>query len=131
GGGLSEDNIAFLQSVYRYLLDEYNRLNLLRNDLERSIETLKALMRSTEENIGPLILPVSTFVSLFVEAANAKEVLVLMGGNVYAKMNPEAAMKQMMERLEEVNQGIREVSSNIAKVQVELENAQRMMRRAK
>ncbi|MEM0192024.1 MAG: hypothetical protein QXJ48_02680, partial [Candidatus Korarchaeum sp.] len=89
------------------------------------------LMRSTEENIGPLILPVSTFVSLFVEAANAKEVLVLMGGNVYAKMNPEAAMKQMMERLEEVNQGIREVSSNIAKVQVELENAQRMMRRAK
>ncbi|MEM0035819.1 MAG: hypothetical protein QXO55_08205 [Candidatus Korarchaeum sp.] len=128
---MSEDNIAFLQSVYRYLLDEYNRLNLLRNDLERSIETLKALMRSTEENIGPLILPVSTFVSLFVEAANAKEVLVLMGGNVYAKMNPEAAMKQMMERLEEVNQGIREVSSNIAKVQVELENAQRMMRRAK
>lgn len=128
---MSEDNVAFLQSLYRYLLDEYNRLNLLRNDLERSIETLKALMKSTEENIGPLILPVSTFISLFVETANAREVLVLMGGNVYAKMNPEAAMKQMMERLEEVNQGIREVSNNIAKVQVELENAQRMMKRAK
>lgn len=128
---MSEDNVAFLQSLYRYLLDEYNRLNLLKSDLERSIETLKALMKSSEEKIGPLILPVSTFISLFVEAASAKEVLVLMGGNVYAKMGPEVAIKQMMERLEEVNRGIREVSGNIAKVQIELENAQRMMKRAK
>lgn len=128
---MSEDNLTFLQSLYRYLLDEYNRLNLLKNDLERSVETLKALMKSSEENIGPLILPVSAFISLLVEAANAREVLVLMGGNVYAKMNPEVAMKQMVERLEEVNRGIRDVSSNIARVQLELENAQRMVKRAK
>jgi len=128
---LSEDNLAFLQSLYRYLLDEYNRLNILRSDLERSIETLKALTKSSEENIGPLILPISAFISLIVEAAKAKEVLVLMGGNVYAKMGPEEAIKQMTERLEEVNRSIREVTSNLAKVQVELENAQRMMKRAR
>ncbi|ACB08075.1 prefoldin subunit alpha [Candidatus Korarchaeum cryptofilum] len=128
---MSEDNIAFLQSLYRYLLDEYNRLNLLKSDLERSIETLKALSKSSEESIGPLILPISTFISLFVEAAKAREVLVLMGGNVYAKMGPEEALKQMKERLEEVNEGIREVSNNLAKVQIELENAQRMVRRAR
>lgn len=127
----SEDNITFLQSLYRYLVDEYNRLNLLRNDLERSMETLKALIKSNEENIGPLILPISNFISLFVDAAKAKEVLVLMGGNVYAKMSPEEAMKRITERLEEINQGLREVSSNLAKVQLELENAQRMMKRAR
>ncbi len=118
-------DLNFLQTLYRYLLDEYNRLNLLKTDLERTIETLKALNRAQEEEVGPLIIPVSSFLSLLVEGVKAKETLVLMGGNIYAKMGPEEALKQAQERLEEVNKGLQEVGMNLTKVQLEIENLQR------
>jgi len=125
---LSQERAAdlnFLQTLYRYLLDEYNRLNLLKTDLERTIETLKALNKAQEEEVGPLIIPVSSFLSLLVDGVKAKETLVLMGGNIYAKMGPEEALKQAQERLEEVNKGLQEVGMNLTKVQLEIENLQR------
>ncbi len=118
-------DLNFLQTLYRYLLDEYNRLNLLKTDLERTIETLKALNKAQEEEVGPLIIPVSSFLSLLVDGVKAKETLVLMGGNIYAKMGPEEALKQAQERLEEVNKGLQEVGMNLTKVQLEIENLQR------
>ncbi|MDK2373364.1 MAG: hypothetical protein QI197_08320 [Candidatus Korarchaeota archaeon] len=118
-------DLNFLQTLYRYLLDEYNRLNLLKTDLERTIETLKALNKAQEEEVGPLIIPVSSFLSLLVDGVKVKETLVLMGGNIYAKMGPEDALKQAQERLEEVNKGLQEVGINLTKVQLEIENLQR------
>ncbi len=118
-------DLNFLQTLYRYLLDEYNRLNLLKTDLERTIETLKALNKAQDEEVGPLIIPVSSFLSLMVEGVKAKETLVLMGGNIYAKMGPEEALKQAQERLEEINKGLQEVGMNLTKVQLEIENLQR------
>lgn len=118
-------DINFLQSLYRYLLEEYNRLTILKTDLERSIETLKALQKAENEEIGPLIIPVSSFLSLIVEGVKAKEALILMGGNIYAKMAPEEAIKEAEERLDEVNRGMSEISLNLAKVQLEMEKAQR------
>ncbi len=118
-------DLNFLQTLYRYLLDEYNRLNLLKTDLERTIETLKALNKAQGEEVGPLIIPVSSFLSLLVDGVKAKETLVLMGGNIYAKMGPEEALKQAQERLEEVNKGLQEVGMNLTKVQLEIENLQR------
>ncbi len=118
-------DLSFLQSLYRYLLDEYNRLTILKADLERSIETLKAIQRAQEDEVGPLIIPVSSFLSLLVEGAKAKEILVLMGGNIFAKMSPEEAMKQAQERLEEVNKSLSEVGLSLTKVQLEMESLQR------
>ncbi len=118
-------DLNFLQTLYRYLLDEYNRLNLLKTDLERTIETLKVLNKAQEEEVGPLIIPVSSFLSLLVDGVKVKETLVLMGGNIYAKMGPEDALKQAQERLEEVNKGLQEVGINLTKVQLEIENLQR------
>ncbi len=118
-------DLNFLQTLYRYLLDEYNRLNLLKTDLERTIETLKVLNKAQEEEVGPLIIPVSSFLSLLVDGVKVKETLVLMGGNIYAKMGPEDALKQAQERLEELNKGLQEVGINLTKVQLEIENLQR------
>ncbi|MCD6348486.1 MAG: hypothetical protein J7L91_02550 [Candidatus Korarchaeota archaeon] len=118
-------DLSFLQSLYRYLLDEYNRLTILKADLERSIETLKALQRAQEDEVGPLIIPVSSFLSLLVEGAKAKEILILMGGNIFAKMSPEEALKQAQERLEEVNKSLSEVGLSLTKVQLEMESLQR------
>ncbi len=118
-------DLNFLQTLYRYLLDEYNRLTLLKTDLERTIETLKALSKAQGDELGPLIIPVSSFLSLVVDGAKARETLVLMGGNIYAKMGPEEALKQAQERLEEVNKGLQEVGTNLTKVQLQIEGLQR------
>ncbi len=118
-------DLSFLQSLYKYLLDEYNRLTLVKTDLERSIETLKALKKAQEGEIGPLIIPVSSFLSLMVDGAKAKDMLVLLGGNIFAKMGPEEALKQARERLDEVNKSLSEVGLNLTKVQLEMENLQR------
>ncbi len=118
-------DLNFLQTLYRYLLDEYNRLTLLKTDLERTIETLKALNKAQGDELGPLIIPVSSFLSLVVDGAKARETLVLMGGNIYAKMGPEEALKQAQERLEEVNKGLQEVGTNLTKVQLQIEGLQR------
>lgn len=118
-------DLNFLQTLYKYLLDEYNRLTLLKSDLERTIETLKALQKAQEGEVGPLVIPVSSILSLVVDGAKAKEALVLMGGNIYAKMGPEEALKQAQERLDDVNKGLQEVSMNLTKVQLEIESLQR------
>ncbi len=118
-------DLNFLQSLYKYLLDEYNRLTLIKTDLERSIETLKAIQKAQDGEIGPLIIPVSSFLSLMIEGAKAKDMLVLLGGNIFAKMNPEEALKQAQGRLEEVSKNLSEVGLNLTKVQLEMENLQR------
>lgn len=123
-------DLNFLQTLYKYLLDEYNRLAILKADLERTIETLKALRKAQENEIGPLIIPVSSFLSLVVDGAKAKETLVLVGGNIYAKMGPEEALKQAQDRLDELNKGLQEVGMNLTKVQLEIENLQRRTARS-
>lgn len=118
-------DLNFLQVLYKNLLDEYNRLVLLRGDLERTIETLKALQKTQEEEIGPLIIPISSILSLVVDGVKARETLILMGGNIYAKMSPDEALKQAQERLNDVNKSIQEVSLNLTKIQLEIESLQR------
>ena len=118
-------DINFLQTLYRYLSDELNRLTVLRVELERSKETLRALSSASGDEVGPLIIPVSTHLSLIVEAAKAKEVLLLLGGNVFAKVTPEKAIDEIDRMLEEVNKSLEEVKSNLTRIQLQLEAAQR------
>ena len=118
---LSQMSPETLESMYRYLRDEYNRLLLLKSEVERTIDTLNAITKAETEDVGPLIIPVTGYLSLLVPKVKGSEVLFLMGSNIYAKMSPDRALKEAKSRLEEVNKAIDEVTQNMARVQLELE----------
>ncbi len=118
---LSQMSPEVLESMYRYLRDEYNRLLLLKSEVERTIDTLNALKKADTEEIGPLIIPVTGYLSLLVPKVKGSEVLFLMGSNIYAKMSPDRALEEAKSRLEEVEKAIDEVTRNMARIQHELE----------
>ncbi len=118
-------DLESLQGLYKLLTDEYNRLLLLKSEIERTIDTLKALTRAESDEVGPLIIPVTGYLSLLVPEVKRGEVLFLMGSNIYARMTPERALEEAKSRLEEVDKALKEVGQSLASVQVQLEMAKR------
>ncbi|RLG43640.1 MAG: prefoldin subunit alpha [Thermoproteota archaeon] len=125
-GGGSED-LETLSAVYRALIDEANRLNMIINDLVKSKETLRSLksLRDKKEGVDRMIVPAGSFVGLIVNNVNPEKVLVLLGSNVYAEMSLERAIEELDSRIEQGQKALESIQSQISQLEERINIAMR------
>ncbi len=125
--GRGADDLETLSAVYRALIDEANRLNMIINDLVRSKETLSSLksLRDKKEGVEKMIVPSGSFVSLIVNNVNPEKVLVLLGSNVYAEMSLERAIEELNSRIEQGQKALESIQSQIAQIEERINLAMR------
>ena len=121
------EDVETLSAIYRALVDEANRLNIVLNDLIRSKETLRALksLRDKKEGVERMIVPTGSFVSLLVENVNPEKVLVLLGSNVYAEMSLERAMEELDSRIKQGQNALEAIQSQISQIEQKINEAVR------
>ncbi|HDD68805.1 MAG TPA: prefoldin subunit alpha [Candidatus Korarchaeota archaeon] len=125
--GEGVEDVETLSAIYRALVDEANRLNIVLNDLIRSKETLRALksLRDKKEGVERMIVPTGSFVSLLVENVNPEKVLVLLGSNVYAEMSLERAMEELDSRIKQGQNALEAIQSQISQIEQKINEAVR------
>ncbi|HIE24346.1 MAG TPA: prefoldin subunit alpha [Candidatus Korarchaeota archaeon] len=125
-GGAAED-LETLSAIYRALVDEANRLNMIINDLVRSKETLRSLksLRDKKEGVERMIVPAGSFIGLLVENVNPERVLVLLGSNVYAEMSLERAIEELDSRIEQGQKALESIQSQINQIEEKINVAMR------
>ncbi len=125
------EDIESLSAIYRALVDEANRLNLILNDLIRSKETLRSLksLRDKKQGVERMIVPAGSFIGLLVEGINPEKVLVLLGSNVYAEMSLERAMEELDSRIEQGQKALASIQSQITRIEERINVAMRKARK--
>lgn len=115
----SVEDLETLSAIYRALVDEANRLNMILSDLIRSKETLRSLksLRDKKEGVERMIVPTGSFVSLLVENVNPEKVLVLLGSNVYAEMSLERAIEELDSRIKQGQNALEAIQSQISQIE--------------
>ncbi len=117
-------DIETLQAMYQALMDASNRLAVQIADLQGAIETLGIVEKvGGEEKFGPFLLPVGAFLMLRVPEALADKVLVNLGGNVYAEMDPKEAKEELTKMLEEARQELGRVQATLRQIEAQLTQA--------
>lgn len=119
-----QTDVETLQAMYQALVDASNRLAVQIADLQGAIETLGILEKVDEKGrFGPFLLPVGAFLMLRVPEALADKVLVNLGGNVYAEMNPKEAKEELTKILEESRQELGRVQATLRQIEAQLTQA--------
>ncbi len=118
-------DLGTLQAMYQALADTSNRLAVQIADLQGAIDTLTVLERAKAEEgkIGPFLLPIGSFLLIRVPEALADKVLVNIGGNIYAEMNPEMAKEELSKMLEEARQELGRVQATLRQIEAQLTQA--------
>ncbi len=123
GGQERQVDVETLQAMYQALVDASNRLAVQVADLQGAIETLEVLERAGKDGMGPFLLPVGAFLMLRVPGALADRVLVNLGGNVYAEMEPGRAKEELTRMLEEARQELGRVQATLRQIEAQLTQA--------
>ncbi len=121
------EDLETLSAVYRALIDEANRLNMIINDLVKSKETLRSLksLRDKKEGVDRMIVPAGSFVGLIVNNVNPEKVLVLLGSNVYAEMSLERAIEELDLRIQQGQKALESIQSQISQLEERINVAMR------
>ena len=118
-------DLGTLQAMYQALADTSNRLAIQIADIQGAIDTLTVLERAKAEGgkIGPFLLPVGSYLLIRVPEALADKVLVNLGGNIYAEMDPKKGKEELSKILDELRQELGRVQATLRQIEAQLTQA--------
>lgn len=110
-----EENLEVLNSLYRAFTDEANRISLILADLERSKDTLLALksIEEGQEGVARIVLHIGGHIALLVDKISSKEILVLIGSNVYAEMEMDRALEELNAKTDQSREALSKIQVQI------------------